>query len=197
MNEFLHALPNTFIPIFVAMDPFIIVPVFVSLTEGISAKSRDHVVNTSAVTALTVSLIFTMGGSALFRVMGITVFDFKVAGGLVLLVIAILDLVSTGAKAATRNSEHAGVVPIGVPLIVGPAVLTTIIVLMDNQGLVLTVTSLVLNILIVWIAMKSAKAIVRFMGINSMKAISKIMAIMLASLAVMMIRLGIAGMTGH
>lgn len=196
MEEFIRALPGTFIPLFVAMDVFIVLPMFVTLTEGMNEARREHAVRLSVFTALTVSLLFTAAGSAIFRILGITVFDFKIAGGLVLLVIAILDLVRVGQKTGPRNTDLTGVVPLGVPLIVGPAVLTTIIILIDNFGLWPTVASLVLNLLIVWGTLTSAKRIVQFIGLNGIMAISKIMAILLASIAVMMIRLGITGIIG-
>lgn len=194
MTEFFLALPHTFIPLFVAMDPFIVLPMFVSLTSTMDEAHRMRAVKVSVFTALTVSLIFTAVGNVMFKILGITVADFKIAGGLVLLVIAILDLVRVGQKAAPADADLTGVVPIGVPLIVGPAVLTTIIVLIDNHGVAPTVAALILNLLIVWISLASAPRIVRFMGINGIMAISKIMAIMLAAIAVMMIRLGLAGM---
>jgi multiple antibiotic resistance protein len=193
MKDFLQALPNTFIPLFVAIDVFWLLPIFTSFTAGMEPRKRRRILGQSIITALAVSLVFTALGEFIFRVLGITVDDFKVAGGLLLLVLAIMDITNIGSKGAIAPSETAGIVPLGVPLIVGPAVLTTVIVLVDHYGLAPTVAALMLNLLVVWLALNWSRAMIAFLGDNGVAALSKIMAILLASIAVMMIRLGIEG----
>ncbi len=192
MLEILKALPNTFIPLFVAMDIFVVLPIFISVTNNMTESKRSAVVRQSIVTALAVSMVFVVIGRAVFRILGITVDDFKIAGGLILLVIAILDLIRHG-EDKRKPYETIGVVPIGVPLIVGPAVLTTLIVLISNYGLIPTTISLILNLLIVWISFVKAHEIIKLFGKNGIAAISKVMALLLAAIAVMMVRLGLEG----
>jgi multiple antibiotic resistance protein len=108
-------------------------------------------------------------------------------------VLAILDLTSAEYKEKLMATETIGVVPIGVPLIVGPALLTTCLVLVDHYGMLPTMVSLILNLLLVWIAFSAAERIIRFLGSGGIGALSKIMAILLASIAVMMVRLGVEG----
>jgi len=190
MLETLKTLPMTFIPLFVAMDVFAVLPIFISITSELDQDSRKIVVRQSIFTALAVSLAFVAVGEAVFRILGISVDDFKIAGGLLLLVIAVLDLVRfSGERRKVEGTM--GVVPIGVPLIVGPAVLTTLIVLIDHHGIIPTIISLILNLLIVWGSFMKAEDITRLIGKNGIVALSKVMAILLASIAVMMIRLGI------
>jgi multiple antibiotic resistance protein len=197
MESLLRTLPNTFIPLFVAIDLFWLLPIFMGLTEGLDEKGKKTVVRQSIITALAVSLLFAAVGEAAFSILGITVDDFKVAGGLVLLVIAILDLTRVERKKPSSYSEISGIVPIGVPLIVGPAVMTTIIVLVDHYGVLSTVLGLVINLFLVWVSFLGATRIVRFLGTSAITALSKIMSILLASIAVMMIRLGIEGVLGR
>lgn len=192
MLEILKALPNTFIPLFVAMDIFVVLPIFISVTNNMTESKRSAVVRQSIVTALAVSMVFVVIGRAVFRILGITVDDFKIAGGLILLVIAILDLIRHS-EDRRRPHETIGVVPIGVPLIIGPAVLTTLIVLISNYGLIPTTISLILNLLIVWISFVKAHEIIKLFGKNGIAAISKVMALLLAAIAVMMVRLGLEG----
>jgi multiple antibiotic resistance protein len=193
MIEILKSLPLTFIPIFVAIDIFGILPIFTSLTVEMSVDEKRGVIRDSTITALIVSMIFVALGEGVFSILGITVDDFKIAGGLVLLVLAIIELIKPSGQ--RRNHEDPiGVVPIGVPLIVGPAVLTTLIVLIDHYGVVPTVISLIFNLIIVWIVLNASKEITRFFGKNGILAISKVMALLLAAIAVMMIRLGIEGL---
>ncbi len=190
MLEILKLLPITFIPLFVAMDIFAVLPIFTSITSDMTDGEKKTVIRQSTITALVVSLAFVAVGEAVFRILGITVDDFKIAGGLVLLVLAIIEL---RGQSGERRKPHdtVGVVPIGVPLIVGPAVLTTLIVLIDHYGIIPTVISLVLNLLVVWGALLSAQGITRLIGKNGIVAISKVMALLLAAIAVMMIRIGL------
>ncbi len=189
MTEILQNLPLTFIPIFVAMDPFGLLPMFTSLTREMSAKEKHDVVRFSTLTALVVSIAFAFIGEGVFKVLGITVGDFKIAGGILLLVIAIMELVGRGQR--QRDPQDVGVVPLGVPMLVGPAVLTIVIVLIDNYGVAATVLSLVMNLTIVFVVFSAEHKITKVIGKNGLIAISKVIMLLLAAIAVMMIRLGI------
>jgi multiple antibiotic resistance protein len=193
MKDFAILLPNTFIPIFVAIDLFWLLPIFTSYTGDMPRERRRRVIRQSIATAFGVSVAFTLVGEMIFSLLGISVNDFKVAGGTLLLVLAILDLTSAEYKEKLMATETIGVVPIGVPLIVGPALLTTCLVLVDHYGILPTMVSLLLNLILVWIAFSAAERIIRVLGSGGIGALSKIMAILLASIAVMMVRLGIEG----
>jgi multiple antibiotic resistance protein len=192
MWEFIKVLPNTFIPLFVAIDVTATLPIFLSLTHAMTDSEKRSVTRQSTFTALAVSLVFVVVGEAVFSILGITVNDFKIAGGLILLVLAILELMKD-TEEGKRPTGTIGVVPIGVPLIVGPAVLTTLIVLINHYGIVPTTISLILNFIIVWFALTNAQKIIEIFGKNGIAALSKIMALLLAAIAVMMIRLGVEG----
>lgn len=186
----LKNIPNTFIPLFVAIDVTALLPIFMGLTGNMPEDEKRTVIRQSIITALVVSLAFVAVGEGVFRIIGITVDDFKIAGGLILLVLAILELMRE--REEVRISESTvGVVPIGVPLIAGPAAITTLIVLIDHYGIVPTVISLILNLFIVWFAFSRAQKIVGLFGRKGIDAISKVIALLLAAIAVMMIRIGI------
>jgi multiple antibiotic resistance protein len=195
MENIIKALPHTFIPIFVAIDVFAILPLFISLTVGIP-DSRRLVIRDSIFTAVIVGLFFVALGEAIFNILGITPDDFKIAGGLVLLIFAILEIMRHEDK-RRKPMGRVGVVPIGVPLIVGPAVLTTLLVLVDHYGIIPTIVSFILNLFIVWFFFSEAERIINFFGKGGIIAISKVMALLLASIAVMMIRLGITNFIRH
>jgi multiple antibiotic resistance protein len=190
MTDIIKILPNTFIPIFVAINIFMLIPIFIGMTEEMSKTKRRVVVRDSIITAVIVSLLFIALGEAIFRILGITGDDFKIGGGLVLLVFAVIDLTQSREARKTHDTKM-GVVPIGVPLIVGPAVLTTILVLVEHYGVIPAVLSLILNLLIVWISLINAERIIKVFGKGGIIGISKVMALLLASIAVMMIRIGI------
>ncbi len=190
MEDILRILPSTFIPLFVAMNAFMLLPIFISMTKDMTKPKRQKVIMDSILTALIVSLSFIVLGEAIFRILGITTDDFKIAGGLLLLTIAVLDL-TQHIEERMKPDVRMGVVPIGVPLIVGPAVLTNILLLVDHYGIVPTLISLILNLFIVLISLMNAERIIRFVGKGGIVGISKVMSLLLASIAVMMIRLGI------
>ncbi len=183
---------NVFIPIFVAIDVFALLPLFLSLTNDLSSSERATIIKQSIITALAVSIAFVTAGEIVFRQIGVTVDDFKIAGGLVLLIIAVLEIVHPGTLKEKRvDRTTIGVVPIAVPMIVGPALLTTLIVLLEHYGILIPFIGLVANLGVVWIAFTKASTIHRLIGKTGILAISKLMAILLASIAVMMIRIGI------
>jgi len=190
MVEIIKYLPNTFIPIFVAIDIFAVLPVFISMTHGLSPSKQKKIITESIFTALIVSLVFLALGEFIFRILGITTNDFKIAGGLILLVFAVLDLIRRDEHRHNPPSKF-GVVPIGVPLIVGPAVLTTLLVLVDHYGVLTTAISLLINLTIVWVSFRKGHSLIKILGEGGIIAVSKIMALLLASIAIMMIRIGI------
>jgi len=181
--------PLAFIPLFVAIDVIGILPIFMSLVEGVEKPQKARFINQSVITALSVSIGFLAVGKFVFSILGIEIYDFKMAGGLLLLVFAINDLLFSEKSKKTITSTM-GVVPLGIPLVVGPAVLTTIIVTVDTYGYIPTITSLVVNLFIVWIVFLKSNFIYRVMGEGGSKAFAKVASLLLAAIAVMMIRRG-------
>jgi multiple antibiotic resistance protein len=196
MEDILRILPNTFIPLFVATNIFMLLPIFISLTKEMSLQKRRVVIRDSILTAFIVSSLFFALGEVIFRIIGITADDFKIAGGLLLLIIAILDI-TRHIEEKLKPDIKLGVVPIGVPLIVGPAVLTNILLLVDHYGIIPTVIALVLNLIIVWISLINAERITRLVGKGGILGIAKVMALLLASIAIMMIRIGVENIVRH
>lgn len=193
-----------FIPLFVAIDVFGVLPLFVGITEGMDERSRRRLTTQATLTAFFISLLFLFAGKLLFSFLGITEADFRVGGGVVLLVLAVGDLVSSidterspsigAATIGLTGKETIGVVPIGIPLIMGPAALTTILVLVDTYGYMATVGSLLANLFLVWMVFRSAGTMTRVMGRAGSRAVSRVAALFLAGIAVMMIRSGIQSM---
>ena len=190
MPEFLKYIPHTFIPLFVAIDIVAVLPIYLSMTQGLSAREKKKAATESVATALVVGAVFIAMGEGIFRILGITNNDFKIAGGLVLLVFAVLDLIRR-TEETRKTAGKFGVVPIGVPLIAGPAVLTTLLVLVDHYGIAVTAASFLMNLLFVWIVLRKGSSVLAVLGEGGIVAVSKVMALLLASIAVMMIRIGV------
>ena len=186
-----------FIPLFVAIDVFGVLPIYVGITQGRSDAQRRTLAMQAIVTAFSVSVIFLVTGKVVFAFLGITENDFRVGGGIVLLVLSVYDLLFSHEVQRAPGSTL-GVVPLGVPLIMGPAALTTIIYLVDAHGYPLAIASLLTNLLIVWLVFARADAITRVLGKAGSQAVAKVAALFMSAIAVMMIRHGIQGMLrGH
>jgi multiple antibiotic resistance protein len=183
------------IPIFVALDAPGTLPLFVAMTEDVKPRERKKIVRQSIVTAFIVTVGFVLLGRAIFRALGILVEDFMIAGGIVLLIIAIADIVRAGEKKIPMSPTF-GVVPLGTPLIAGPATLTASLVLVGSYGYVPVILSLIVNILLAWIIFSQSDRIIRLIGINGSRAFAKVAALILAAFAVKMIRSGVFLLAG-
>jgi multiple antibiotic resistance protein len=179
-----------FIPLFVAIDVMGVLPVFIGLTDGMSRDARRRVVHDACVTALLVAVGFMFLGEGVFRVLGVTTDDFRIAGGILLLVFAIQDLY-TGGKPRRAPSATMAVVPLGMPLIVGPGTLTTTLLLTAQVGYGWTAAALAANLAIVLVTLRASDRIMRFLGPGGAVAAAKIASLFLAAIGVMMVRVGI------
>lgn len=180
----------SFVGLFVALDIIGLLPIYVSMTQSLSRAKRNEVVNLSMAIALVAALILMFAGETLFAFLGITLFDFKIAGGLILLLVALADLISS--PEFTRSlSGSTGVVPLAVPLITGPAVIATSMLQARSLGYGVTAAALLLNYLIAFVVLRAADRVTRVLGRDGTVVFSKISALMLAAIAVSMMRSGI------
>jgi multiple antibiotic resistance protein len=182
--------------LFVAVDAIGVLPIFVSLTEGLDKQQKNKIIVQSMVTAFLLAVSFILVGKLVFKLLGITLGDFMVAGGALLFCIAIIDLVSQ-TKERRIPVKDVGAVPIGTPLIVGPAVLTTSLVIISEYGLLPTVIAVIGNILFAGLIFSGSYWLIKVLGEAGTKALSKIMSLLLAAIAVMLIRKGILLFIGH
>ena len=187
---FLRAFLETFLPLFVAIDPFGMVPVFLGVTDGMSDKRRRRVTFEAVTAATIICLTFMFLGESLFRFLAIEAFDFRIAGGVLLLVLAIYDLLIPG-KPAVHERDTVGIFPLAMPLIAGPATLTTTLVLVSRHGYRFTALGLSVNFLILLATLCGAGWVARFIGVNTLRATSKLVMVLLAAIAVNLIRVGI------
>src|SRR5438105_4810761 len=107
----IHDIWLSFIPIFFAMDPVGLLPVFVNLTHDVEPMAKRQIIVQSLITALAVAVGFIFLGGAIFKFLGITIADFMIAGGIILFCLSILDLTSQS-KVRRKNIEGIGAVPI-------------------------------------------------------------------------------------
>lgn len=189
-----------FIPIFVAVDAVGVLPIFVSLTEGMEEKKKAKIIVQSVVTALCLAVCFIFLGKAVFKVLGITIGDFMVAGGAILFCLAITDIINPikqrSAKILGGPGDEPGAVPLGTPLIVGPAVLTTSITIVSQYGLPATLISVTVNIVLAGVIFGLSSLMIKVLGEAGSKALSKVASLLLAAIAVMLTRKGLVQLFG-
>jgi len=183
------------VPIFVAIDVLGILPIFISLTMEMEITARKRVVRQSVLTAFLIGIGFLAAGKSVFTLLGVSVSDFKIAGGILLFILSVVDFIFPD-RTRTFPKETLGVMPIGIPLIVGPAVLTLLLLTVDAYGYFSTIVCLILNLLIVWFVFSQSRRIMQLLGEGGSKGIAKVASLLLAAFAVMMIRTGLTEWAG-
>lgn len=179
-----------FVAIFVALDIIGAVPMYVRVTEGLTEVERRKITNVSMLVAFGVAIAFLFLGEIIFGHLGITLGDFRIAGGFILLLVALADLIGHS-EVETRASGESGIVPLAVPLITGPGVLTTIVLQSTHFGYWIAISAMVVNYGIAWLFLKYSPGVNRVMGKDGTVIISKIAALLLSAYAVSMIRGGV------
>src|SRR5437899_12625048 len=160
-----------FIPVFVAIDPIGLVAIFMGLGTSASRERRKRQALLGIFTALCIAVGFIFLGKIIFAALGITVADFQVAGGRILLGLAGRELLGLGPHDLGGGDEF-GVVPLGMPVIAGPALLTALLILVDTVGLLFTLVSLLINLALVAIALCNARRFARWMGSEGLRGVS-------------------------
>ena len=186
MGVFWHA----FIPLFVALDVVGLLPVYWGLTQQLSASGRRRSVSEAVITAFLVAVIFLLVSRAVFALMGLTLADLMVAGGAILIVLSLRDLLLPD-QPPKGHYDNPGVVPLGVPLLSGPAVLTTMLLVRDRHGWPIAIVALAANMLVALAVLRSSEALMRRLGREGAQVISKIASLVLTAFGVMLIREGV------
>lgn len=191
MKHFLEV----FIPLFVTIDVIGLIPVFLAVTPEMEEKQRRTVAVEGVISAGIISLGFMFVGNQLFAFLGIQPAHFMIAGGVILLVLAVLDIVLLE-KPAMDPAQVRGAVPLGMPLIAGPGTLSTVLLLASNPryGYAWTALSLSVNLAILLVGLILASRIGRLVGINVMRALSKLIMVLLAAIAVSFVAQGVQGL---
>ena len=182
---------KAFIPLFVAIEPIGLAAIFLALGAGVPEATRRKIAQQATWTGGAVALLFLFLGQTIFAALGITPSDFQVAGGLILFIIAARDVVQSAAAEPEKLADDFGIVPLGMPLIAGPASITTLILLAQTLGVTVTFVALVVNLVLVVLAFAYSARLGGIIRPTGMRAVSKIISLLLAAIAVNMIRQGL------
>ena len=185
-----------FIALFVILDPFAAVPIFLVLTKTYTAGERGHIANITSVTVLAVLVAASLIGETLLHTMGTSLASFRVGGGIVLMIMALSMLRAQTDTVRTTPAEEAeagdrnaiAVMPLAIPLLAGPGAISTAIIEMhrsrtEYHGLmvILTIASVCLILLIV---LRMAATIGRKLGQTGLNIINRLFGLVLAAIAV-------------
>jgi multiple antibiotic resistance protein len=189
--NFLDSFVLTFVPLFIVIGAVQNLPFVIALSERRTPLERNKVIRNAVVTAAIVGLFFVFVGKFVLQIMGISVGSFAIGGGIVLLVLSVNYMISS--RTHEYNEEDmVAVVPIGIPLTVGPATITTLLLLGTQFPIYWVLISFALNIVIVWIIFKQSTRITRYLGRGGVQAVSKVSSLLLAAIAVNMVIRGLS-----
>jgi multiple antibiotic resistance protein len=196
----LFSIPHTFgedlikstIALLVVIDPIGTVPLFISLTEKMEKSEQKTVSKTTVITAGILLLVFAVAGTRILNIFGITIFNFMIAGGVLLFIVSIELLTSgTWRFGDTVSSESGGVVPLAFPLLAGPGAITSVIISFQTSGLIVTILSIIIVICITYAILRLVNPIYRILGRRGSMIITRVFAVFIAGIAVQYIVEGV------
>lgn len=181
--------------IFFLVDPFAALPTFLAITEGADTARRRRIARKGALTALIVLGTFAFTGEAIFKLFGITLPAFELAGGVILLLIG-LDMLeakrsptqeAVGDTVAAAQKEDAGIVPLGVPMLAGPGAITSVMVLVgqvqSRWQMVAILVSIIVTSAVCYFVLGHSDRVVKLLGDTGIRILVRVMGLLLVALA--------------
>jgi multiple antibiotic resistance protein len=188
--DFISELTRAFVALFIIVDPFGNIPIFVGLTENITDAQRKKTYNTAILVGFALLLVFSFTGQEILSLFGLSIYSFEVAGGILLLIIAIRILIS-GFHESTESPESLGAVPIAIPLLVGPGAITTTIFNLQSYGTIITIAAVVIVLALTWVILRFINGFYKVLGKTGAIVIARVMALLIAAIAVQYILTGV------
>jgi len=179
------------IVLFIIVDPFGNIPIFIGLTEKMTETQKRKVFNTACLVGFILLLVFAFTGLEIFNIFGVSIYSFEIAGGVLLLIIAIRILISGSIQESFESPESIGAVPIAIPLLVGPGAITTTIFNLQTYEVYVTVLAVMFVIGITWFILRYLNTIYRFLGKTGSIVIARVMSLLIAAIAVQYILVGV------
>ncbi|MEJ5299431.1 MAG: MarC family protein [Thermodesulforhabdaceae bacterium] len=194
---------KSFISLLVIMDPLGNLPLFLSFTADYDSTARTQTAMWSAIFAAVILIIFCLGGEKVLSFFGISIPAFQITGGVIFFLYALqmLQLLPSGMKTTseeeqeTMEKENIALVPMGIPFIAGPGAITDVLLwrqmAKDLAQLFLLIGAIFLASLVIYLGLRFSITISRFLGYSGIRAISRLMGLLLAAMAVQFIAQGV------
>ncbi|MCD6129522.1 MAG: MarC family protein [Deltaproteobacteria bacterium] len=191
-----------FVAIFIIVDPIGLLPLFIALTHNYSKKRIKHTVQLACLTAAFVLIIFAFAGDIILEFFGITIPAFRIAGGIIIFIIALGMLQAKRTRLKTTpeeeekgfEQEEVGIVPIGIPMLAGPGAITTVIVFTSSSrqyDTYITIAAIMLTLFFAFFILKQAVSIHRILGPTGLNIFTRLMGLILAVISVQFVIDGI------
>jgi multiple antibiotic resistance protein len=202
INDYLLFFVYAFSTVFVIVNPIEATMIFVTLTTGMNPQEKSHIYRRTTLVALSIALLFSVAGDAVLRIFGITVDSLRVAGGVLLFLVAI-DMLRgvrqqkkvTEAELKDANQrDDMSVFPLAIPLLTGPGAITTVVVLMGAAGTMtekaLVIMAITLTFVITFFVLKFSEYIDHVLGVTGIMVMTRIMGLILGAVAVNFVAMG-------
>ena len=182
--------------VFFVVDPMGVVPVFVAMTQRDSQEKREEMARRAALTAFVILTVFAVAGTVIFRLLGVTLGAFKVAGGILLLLTSIEMLRAQQVRTRIIPEEQqegaekddVAIFPLAIPLLAGPGAIATVTALMGRAGRTLFMVPVVLSIAITCAAsyamLRAASQISRLLGVTGLNVMNRVIGLIIGAIAV-------------
>ena len=190
--------------IFFVVDPIAVVPVFLGMTRGDSEEKKRAMALRASITAFVILTTFAVAGTLVFRVFGITLGAFKVAGGILLMLTSMEMLsareprtrVTTEERTEAEEKEDVAIFPLAIPLLAGPGAIATVTTLMSKAGRVLYAIPVILSIFVTcaaaYLMLRAASRISRLLGVTGLTVLNRVIGLIIGALAVQFIFDGVS-----
>ncbi len=152
---------------------------------------KRKVYNTATLIGFILLLVFAFTGQGILTIFGLSIFSFEVAGGILLLIIAIRILISGSMHENVESPESIGAVPIAIPLLVGPGAITTTIFNLQAYGTVIAIVAVLVVLTLTWVILRYINGIYKFLGKTGSSVIARVMALLIAAIAIQYILTGV------
>lgn len=189
-SDFFENLVKSTVALFVVIDPIGNVPLFIALTQNMEKDERKAVSKTAIVTAAALLLVFAVAGSQILTIFGITIYSFMVAGGVLLFIVSIELLThgvwrfGIGIGTGREGAGESGVVPLAFPLLAGPGAITSVMISFQTTGLIVTMLSISIVIIITYMVLRLVNPIYKMLGRRGSMIFTRIFAVLVAAIAV-------------
>jgi len=190
-TPYLDELLKATVALLIVVDPAGLVPVVLGLTKDMKKEERRGTFRVAMLVAIVLLVIFAVAGRELLILFGITVYSFMIAGGILLLILAMQMIFRGGFVGPSTATDDVGVVPIAFPLLVGPGAITTTIVSLQTYGIIITLISIVIVMSVCWLVLRFLDRIDSLLGRRGTAVLSTLMAVFIAAIAVQFILTGI------
>ena len=202
MDQYLQFALVTFASVLFIVDPIAVVPTYLVITQGQSPTQRRVTARRACVAAAMILVVFALAGSRIFGLFGITMPAFRIAGGLILWLVA-MDMLHGNRStqegvaeiAEGRAKDDVAVTPLAMPMLAGPGAISTVMVLSGQAHstgqTIIVYASIALTLFISWITLRLAERLVKRMGQTGIRVMTRIMGLLLAAIAVQFVITGV------